>query len=247
MENISYKSLRQELEAYKTILNLQTIEYLNELLNLNISVLNEEKIGIDNMERLMQLDIYQKLAAYNIYTKALHLFQRESKQIELNIMGKEDSLTIYGEQPKTRTRFPIYMYNRNKNGKIYICFNKTHATFETHEICIKTLRELIRNLKEENRNSENKMYEMNESLISSYNEMLQKLIWHYNPSKEETYEINLQNHFFNLLLETYGIDFHEGFEKENPQIIFTSNPTAMHESYVKQYPNIVVKTKVKNI
>lgn len=64
------------------------IDYLNSLIELDFSVIREY-IKEDDRKSLAELEIYRKVAIYNIYHRALHLFNQ--KKAEFNFSSNQDS------------------------------------------------------------------------------------------------------------------------------------------------------------
>ena len=73
------EELLELLTKYKKILNKEMIDYLNSLINLEFSIMRNY---ISNIERqaLLELEIYRKIAIYNIYNRAINLFNKEKNK-----------------------------------------------------------------------------------------------------------------------------------------------------------------------
>ena len=69
----SYYDLRKSIDLSKCILNDETLDYLESLLNLDISVLNESKNDYLKCEYLKQFEMYKSLVLYNLYNTSLSL------------------------------------------------------------------------------------------------------------------------------------------------------------------------------
>lgn len=70
---VSYCELRKSIDLSKCILNNETLKYLDSLLNLNVSVLNESNNDHLKCEYLRQLEMYKSLVLYNLYNISLNL------------------------------------------------------------------------------------------------------------------------------------------------------------------------------
>lgn len=82
------EQLLELLKKYKGILTETMLDYLNSLINLDFSVIRDY-ISDSDRKVLAELDIYKKIAIYNIYNKALNLFNEVKMQF--NISSNEDS------------------------------------------------------------------------------------------------------------------------------------------------------------
>lgn len=95
MKITTREELTEMLKRYRGILTDSMINYLNSLIELEFSVIREY-IGEDDRKSLAELEIYKRIAIYNIYNRALNLFNE--KKIKHNFSGNEDgleSLTIF--------------------------------------------------------------------------------------------------------------------------------------------------------
>lgn len=82
------------LENYKGVLCAPMIDYLNSLIELEFSVV-KEYLREDDRKILMELEIYRRIAIYNIYNRALKLFNENNFKYKFS--GNEsglESLTI---------------------------------------------------------------------------------------------------------------------------------------------------------
>lgn len=83
------------LNNYKKVLNKSTIDYLNSLINLDFSVIRNY-ISDEEREVLSELEVYKRIAIFNIYTRALNIFKQNESEIKIegNNCGRE-GLYIY--------------------------------------------------------------------------------------------------------------------------------------------------------
>lgn len=90
MEKVNTKKqLIESLKKYKGILNNSMIDYLNSLINLEFSVI-KEYINEDNRFALSELELYRKIAIYNIYNRALNIFN--DNKSEFIIRGNNNGI-----------------------------------------------------------------------------------------------------------------------------------------------------------
>ena len=89
------EELLELLKEYRGILSNPMQDYLNSLIELEFSVIRDYIKDTDR-EVLAELEVYKKVAIYNIYNRALNLFKMQDMQ--LSISGNEngfESLNIY--------------------------------------------------------------------------------------------------------------------------------------------------------
>lgn len=118
-----YKELKDELLRYKNILSSDVYSYFEALLGLDISILNNYSREFEEM--VSGMDIYRKLVMYNNYHFARRIFDKESKNISLEIGGNErgiEGLTVEGKIGEVN--FPIFDYN----------YSMAYDTFNRHPI-----------------------------------------------------------------------------------------------------------------
>lgn len=70
------------LNQYRGILNNSMIEYLESLINLEFSVVRDN-ISDDDRYALSELEVYKRIAMYNIYKRALIIFKKNEDEIKI--------------------------------------------------------------------------------------------------------------------------------------------------------------------
>lgn len=122
--NLNKVNTREELlellKEYRGILSNPMQDYLNSLIELEFSVIRDY-IKDKDREVLAELEIYKKVAIYNIYNRALNLFKMQDMQ--LSISGNEngfESLDISTSINDKNVRLFHFNYseNRSLNDKI---------------------------------------------------------------------------------------------------------------------------------
>lgn len=98
--------LLELLKQYRWILSNEVAEYFESLIDLESSVIAEPSSFKNKKNVLGELDIYKQIAVYNIYNKALNMFESEDEN-EFNIYNNEagyEGLSVY----KKDRGFPLY-------------------------------------------------------------------------------------------------------------------------------------------
>ena len=79
----SRDELIEYLNKYKGILKDSILDYLNSVLNLEFSVLKDYITNADRMA-LSELEIYKKIAIYNIYNRTLNILKHLAEVVLIN-------------------------------------------------------------------------------------------------------------------------------------------------------------------
>ena len=74
------EELIELLKGYKGVLKDSMVNYLNSLIELEFSVVREY-IDNDDRKALSELELYKRIAIYNIYNRALNLFNQQKIKI----------------------------------------------------------------------------------------------------------------------------------------------------------------------
>lgn len=95
------EELISELKEYRFILSSYVYEYFKSLVDCEVSIFNHycKNDEVIRNEKISGLDIYRKIAIYNIYNQALDLFLKEKNNFPIEIGGNErgiEGLTVNG-------------------------------------------------------------------------------------------------------------------------------------------------------
>ena len=74
------------LKKHRGILTNSILDYLNSLVELEFSVVRKN-ISTEEREILSELEIYKKIATYNIYHRALQLLEQQKQPIDIDNNG----------------------------------------------------------------------------------------------------------------------------------------------------------------
>ena len=114
------EELLELLKEYRGILSNTMQEYLNSLIELEFSVIRDY-IKDEDRDVLSELEVYKKVAIYNIYNRALSLFEKQDMQLSIssNENGFE-SLDVSTQLNDKNVRLFHFNYseNRSLNDKI---------------------------------------------------------------------------------------------------------------------------------
>ena len=151
------EELLELLKEYRGILSNPMQDYLNSLIELEFSVIRDY-IKDEDREVLAELEVYKKVAIYNIYNRALNLFKMQDMQ--LSISGNEngfESLDVSTQLNDKNVRLFHFNYSekRSLNDKIpdeyktmRIGTVNLYQTLENKELREKELNRVMNKLEE---------------------------------------------------------------------------------------------------
>lgn len=249
------------LKKYKGILTNPMIEYLNSLIELEFSVIRENISDCDRIA-LSELEVYKRIAKYNIYNRTLNLFNEQNVP-EIQTYSNKDwykGLNVYyllGEQ-----KIPLFDFNYEEKEIDYKLKRSGYKTMNIGTIYLyQTLdykEELINKLKKLCAQQNPHRYTFipyivggpaskwgidHEGLIRSYEKELVKLDSRKELTAEEKKEIEVRTRFFELLLEDYGLT-NEDFIEESSK---NSGNSSLQKTLIKKIPNLTINNNIKYI
>lgn len=260
------EELLQLLKDYKIILNSQVIDYLESLINLDFSVI-KENIDDKSKKALSELEIYKRIAIYNIYNRAINIFTQSN--MPLIITGNDEgfeSLSIsvpiedrnikifdfkYGEQKSLNYKIPDE-YKTMKIGSINL-----YQKIENKELRIQELKRIINKIEmlygtqnpyqyhpKKVGGSYVKWKIERQKEIEKYQKMLDKIDSHNELTEIDIKEIEIMNKAHDLLLEDYGLT-NDSFEDDVSITSKCSNN--LQKTLIKRQPNITITNNIEYI
>ncbi len=244
-------------------------EYLNSLIGLEFSVIRDY-IKDEDREVLAELEVYKKVAIYNIYNRALKLFKM--KDIQLSISSNEngfESLDVSTPINDKNVRLFHFNYSENRsfNDKIpdeyktmRIGTVNLYQTLESKELREKELNRVMNKLEmlydahnpypspRKKIGGPSQQWSREHSLeIAEYERLFTELDSKKELTDEDKRKIEITNEIYNLLLEDYGLT-KESFEevRNRPKFGFESYSN-LQKTLVKRQPNLTITTDIKYI
>ncbi len=263
------EELLELLKEYRGILSNPMQDYLNSLIELEFSVIRDY-IKDEDREVLSELEVYKKVAIYNIYNRALNLFKKQDMQ--LSISGNEngfESLDVSTQLNDKNVRLFHFNYSENRsfNDKIpdeyktmRIGTVNLYQTLESKELREKELNRVMNKLEmlydahnpypapRKKIGGPYQQWSREHSLeIAEYEKLFTELDSKKELTDEDKREIELTNEIYNLLLEDYGLT-NESFEevKSRDKFGFESYSN-LQKTLVKRQPNLTITTGIKYI
>lgn len=260
------EELLQLLKDYKVIFNNHVIDYLESLINLDFSVIREN-IDEKSKEALSELEIYKRIAIYNIYNRAINIFTQSN--MPLIITGNDEgfeSLSIsvpiedrnikifdfkYGEQKSLNYKIPDE-YKTMKIGSINL-----YQKIENKELRIQELKRIINKIEmlygtqnpyqyhpKKVGGSYVKWKIERQKEIEKYQKMLDKIDSHNELTEFDIKEIKIMNKAHDLLLEDYGLT-NDSFEDDVS--ITSKRSNNLQKTLIKRQPNITITNNIEYI
>lgn len=250
------------LKKHRGILTNSILDYLNSLVELEFSVVRKN-ISTEEREILSELEIYKKIATYNIYHRALQLLEQQKLPIDIDNNG---SLIVSMQLENRRVKLFSFDYQNRISLRENI-----PDEYKTMKIGTVSLYRSLQN--EDLREKEiNRVLRKLESLHASHNpyptrrgvvggpdvywerqhkeriEELEKKLTELESKKELTEvdkkEIELTNDTYQLLLADYELT-NEDFEERKMPKFTTSEFDRMNKTRIKKMPNLTITDQIR--
>ena len=250
------------LKKHRRILTNSILDYLNSLVELEFSVVRKN-ISTEEREILSELEIYKKIATYNIYHRALQLLEQQKLPIDIDNNG---SLIVSMQLENRRVKLFSFDYQNRISLRENI-----PDEYKTMKIGTVSLYQSLQN--EDLREKEiNRVLRKLESLHASHNpyptrrgvvggpdvywerqhkeriEELEKKLTELESKKELTEvdkkEIELTNDTYQLLLADYELT-NEDFEERKMPKFTTSEFDRMNKTRIKKMPNLTITDQIR--
>lgn len=266
------KELKELLKEYNGILTIPMVDYLNSLIELEFSVVRDY-IKEEDRKALSELEVYKRIAMYNVYNGALKLFKQADCDCELEISGNNkgiEGLNVSALSESGRVTLFDYFYGKRFNSQPEIPEGyKTSnigniSLFQTIENEEQRKAELDRvmNVLEGLYNERNPYHSRpgryggpasnwafeHSNKISEYEERFTDLDSKKELSDADKKSIELTKYFHNLLLEDYGLT-NKSFKDESKDsyLIYQGDKNQMNKTLVKRMPNLTIKDNIRYI
>ena len=260
------EELLQLLKDYKVILNNQVIDYLESLINLDFSVIREN-IDDKSKKALSELEIYKRIAIYNIYNRAINLFTQSNmpliitgnnegfESLSISVPIEDRNIKIfdfkYSEQKSLNYKIPDE-YKTMKIGSINL-----YQKIENKELRIQELKRIVDKIERLYGTQNPYQYHPKkvggsyvkwkierQKEIEKYQMMLDKIDSHNELTEIDIKEIEIMNKAHDLLLEDYGLT-NNSFEDDVS--IASKRSNNLQKTLVKRQPNITITNNIEYI
>lgn len=264
------EELIELLKGYQRVLATPMLNYLNSLIELDFSVI-QEYICDEDRKALGKLEIYKKIAIYNIYTRAIDLFRQidvpftmrgsesgcESLSISIPIHNKDVRLFYFDySEPRYLNYSSVPVLNEMRVGTI--------SLYQTLESVSKREAELNRVMSELER-----LYDARnpysvcfgrvgehgvqwnlerDSEIARYERLFLELDGKKEATLEEKEEIEVTNQIRSLLLKDYGLT-NKSFRIAGNRVIdnLDQSKSKLQKVLVRKQDNFVISSYTKYV
>lgn len=250
------------LKKHKGILTNSILDYLNSLVELEFSVVRKN-ISTEEREILSELEIYKKIATYNIYHRTLQLLEQQKQPIDIDNNG---SLIVsmqlenrrvelfsfdYQERISLRKNIPDE-YKTMKIGTVSL-----YRSLQNEDLREKEINRVLRKL--ESLHASHNPYPTRRGVVGGPDvywerqhkeriEELEKKLTELESKKELTEvdkkEIELTNDTYQLLLADYELT-NEDFEERKMPKFTTSEFDRMNKTRIKRMPNLTITDQIR--
>ena len=250
----SKEYLIQLLNKYKNILNSEKIEYLEALINLELSCINN---SITDLERdtLSELSIYNQIIKYNIYHYTKRLL--ENSDIDLKkfyyIYGSKSGFRLSAETSLTRSPrivkiFDAVITDNMTSVDIYNSLSSDRMREKEIIILNKKIKNISNSFEKDSKrvlpfgmDYDYRFYnDDREEYLKKYQKALKKISSNRTLSKNDLEEIDISNTFYKIFINAYGID-DSSLELDTTDYIFGNSHRYMNKVKIKTMPNINLK------
>lgn len=262
----SKSELIQLLNEYKGILNSTMIDYLESLIDLKESVI-KNCISEKDREKLAELELYKKVARYNIYARAIEIFNNSGIEVEYqgNEQGKEG---LKVSASNGMHSIPLFDYNyreKTTDKKIpdgyktmnigYINLFQLIENAEKREAELNRVLEILKKLYDE-KNPYISMPGVNggphvvwqnnhDREVLKYENLLKELDSKNNLTEADLKEIEYTRIAHKLLLDDYGLT-DASFDEDAPRLI-TEEKRENEQQKIKRLSTITLYNNIKYI
>ena len=230
------KKLKEELDNYRYILNSEMFDYLNSLIGLEISSLNEIALSLKTMKQLNELEIYRLIVIYNVYYRILNAVHNNSNKICCSY--NPNAIEIFCMDEKIRNEQINWLYKelkrakntKDKNGLQKLNSSLFNRSKEFDKIRVNTITDLIAELNARKGLGEQRI----KDIISKQGFILKQIL------REEGLQIS----------EPFTEKPHDKIEEDLLLVGDSLNykgkvDNAMTRTLVKNYPNLLINKNIK--
>lgn len=262
---INRKQLMELLNANKDNLSPSMLSYLKALIDLEFSVIKDNISDEDRMS-LSQLGVYKKAAMYNIYKRAINLFEQNESALIISSDKEEiKGLKIY--TPIGNKKYKLFDYSCDElasfepSKEVNLGTVTLYQSVGSEEQVEAELERIMTKL-EELYNSNNphplpetistgspySQWNSNHSKeIDKYESELYLLDFKRELSSEDRRRIEISGKFHKLLLDDYGLTDQDFIDGEVDQSLAHDGKLVVQRKLVKTIPGLIVKSNTRYV
>lgn len=220
---LTFDELLAKKDGYKNLFSKEILDYLEALLNLEISAFKKElKDDTNDKKQLMELRFYKNLVAYNIYHRIQKLYSGDkyildnlySEAIVKYILGENDLLDLLKLKIDNDGKTKIIMYNPTAIKTLdELNVDLEHRKEDLYRI-------ISFRIEDSNDRTDLENYMLYEKLSKMTKEDLVAII---NSLKESN---SIQRSFTSLVLQDFGLSIERDFKNEKKELVFNEGVPA---------------------
>ncbi len=211
---LSNNELRNYVQSCSGIFTPEIVDYLNSLIGLEISALNQSEISESTMAKLNEFSLYRKIVIYNIYNRALNVLNkhRDEYDFEANPQG----LSIFNKD-RTNIKYDVFNYWFHEDGVSNIVLKQTvideAKRREQIDILFQKIKEKSALIKKSSVIRRKFFGDDNAKAIGYISDLIKRLESRSALESNMVYLCESQNNFIDQLLGSDGLQASEGFEQ----------------------------------
>lgn len=242
---MSAEELHNFVRGYSGILTPEIIDYLNSLIGLEISALNQKNISEVGMTRLNELFLYRQIVIYNIYNRALNVFKNYGNGF--NFENSQQGLSIFGKDRDDK-KYDVFDYWMHENGISNIVLKQTIIDSARRQEQIDRLYQELEEVKKSKETSaiirRGLLCADKATKIGYITDLIKELENRSALNGNIEYITDAQEYFISQILGNNGLQVTQDFV-ERPA--FSQSDIAMQSTTLNTYPNEVNRELTKKL
>ena len=242
---LSASELKNYVQGYSGVLTPEIIDYLNSLIGLEFSALNQEVISEVGMARLYELSLYRKIVIHNIYNRALDVLKKYGNGFSFE--NCPQGLSIFGKD-KSESKYDVFNYWTNENGISNIVLKQTIIDSVKRQEQIDRLYKKLEEVKASKETGgvirRGFLIADKETKIGYISDLIKELESRSTLDGNIEYITDAQEYFIRQMLGNDGLQVTQDFV-ERPA--FSQSDIAMHSTSLNNYPKEVEREMTKKL
>lgn len=242
---MSAEELHNFVQGYSGVFAPVIIDYLNSLINLEISALNQKVISEVGMARLNEFSLYRQIVIHNIYNRTLEVFKKYGNGF--NFENCPQGLSIFGTDRLER-KYDVFDYWTNENGISNIVLEHTIIDSVKRQEQIDRLYKKLEEVKASKETGgvirRGFLTADKETKIGYISDLIKELESRSTLDGNIEYVTDAQEYFIRQMLGNDGLQVTQDFV-ERPA--FSQSDIAMHSACLNNYPKEVERAMTKKL
>ena len=244
-KTLTATELHNFVQGYSGVLTPEIIDYLNSLIGLEVSALNQQVISEVGMKRLNELSLYRQIVIYNIYNRALNVLKNYGNGF--NYENSQQGFSIFGLD-KTDKKYDVFNYWMHENGVSNIVLKQTIIDSAKRQEQIDRLYQELEEVKKSKETSSilrrGLLCVDKETKIGYITDLIKELENRSALDGNMEYVTDSQEYLLGQMLGNDGLQVTQDFV-ERPA--FSQSDIAMQSTTLNTYPNEVERELTKKL